>query len=285
MVAADGRYAHAGAVTQAERHHEDLCFGAAPAGAVPPPLLYLSCTYIPLMPGGGYRADDPAGPGGCAYYAEYYFLPRVAYDGFAAEGPWSLVGFLGWHLHAASAGEGLDVGWTVGGWNPPHDSAYLWDSPIDAGDHLYGLVNRYFRTSRGVFDKIVGADNGELAPGFELGAYQGGDAHEAALPHMADQLADAYAAGRLPVCASSVFRIGPSGDPDTDRWRTVVGEACDSLARAHPAGWSGGRLSRRPPLLRCRPVGGKASGLRQWAAGLLGPEARRERRAAHAPPR
>ena len=48
----DGRYAYAAAITTAVQHHEDLYFGDTPTDAILPPMLYLSCDYIPLMPWG-----------------------------------------------------------------------------------------------------------------------------------------------------------------------------------------------------------------------------------------
>ena len=148
----DGRYTYAAAITQAQQHHEDLYFGDTPVDATPPPMLHLSCTYIPLM-SWGWMDDDPSDPDAYSYYIEYYFVPRVAYDRYLDEGLWGLLDMVGWQLDATSFGEDFRIDWSQERWNPPHENSPVWVSPADTAGYLGWFAEPVFQHWRTDFQQ------------------------------------------------------------------------------------------------------------------------------------
>ena len=237
----NGKYTYAAAVTQATQHHEDLYFGDTPADALPPPMLHLSCYYIPLMPW-GWMDDDPTDPDAYRYYIEYHFVPRVTYDKFLAEGNWGLLDMVGWQLDVVSQGDDFFIDWSQERWNPPHENSPAWVSPIDTEGEIVGSLNQYFSTGARTLNKVI--DRGMSEPfsptaahlflTFKLGLHKI-DAYNAAPPSMQERFDQSFAEGRIPVYAQSAFAVGATGSPTTDAWRTIFGEACEHLGTPTPA--------------------------------------------------
>ena len=238
----DGRYAYAAAITQAQQHHEDLYFGGTPIDVMPPPMLHLSCTYIPLM-SWGWMDDDPNDPDTHSYYIEYYFMPRVTYDKYLNEGLWGLVDMVGWQLDVTSSGENFRIDWSQERWNPPHENTPVWVSPADTAGHLVGSMNQYFSTGARTLNKVVYRGMAEpFSPSdaylfltFQLGLHRI-DAYNAAPLSMRERFDESFADGKVPVYAESSFRIGATGFPETDAWRTIFGDACARLGTGYDQG-------------------------------------------------
>ena len=238
----DGRYTYAAAITQAQQHHEDLYFGGTPVDATPPPMLHLSCTYIPLM-SWGWMDDDPSDPDAYSYYIEYYFMPRVAYDRYLDEGLWGLLDMVGWQLDVTSFGEDFHIDWSQERWNPPHENSPVWVSPADTAGYLAGSLNQYFSTGARTLNKVVSRGMAEpfnptdayLFMTFQLGLHKI-YAYNAAPPSMQERFDETFADGKVPVYARSSFRIGATGFPETDVWRTIFGDACARLGTNYVQG-------------------------------------------------